>query len=442
MANTSGQTQQSSATPVYILRGHAAPIHALNVFAQNLRLVSGDADGWVVIWDLVTKRPITVWKAHEGAVLEVKGFTVGPQISEIYTHGRDHKLCVWKLRVEDETFLDKTLPVDMASSAIPEKRTQPWLLHSLPVNALNFCAFSMAFIDVAGGTSLGGVRKEPDTTRQDVLFAVPNAIDSGGIDIFHLPSERRLTTIKSDPSVKTGMLMAVSLFVSPSGDVFVASAFEDGHVMVFMHKGPLSPATFELTNISSNPWKWNKLYASRPHTQPVLSLDVSPSHNYFISSSADALLIKHPIPRPGFEGYTSAANYTEDKALKTINTKHSGQQGLRIRSDGKVFATAGWDSRVRVYSGKTMKELAVLRWHKEGCYAVAFGVTNPIFQPTPDTDEVKDSSSQESTQETSRGEAPERSLATVHHQRYQKVQQTHWLAAGSKDGKISLWDIY
>lgn len=62
------------ASPAYVLRGHAAPIHALNFFAHNEHLLSGDADGWVVIWSLVTKRPTAVWKAHEGAILEAKGF--------------------------------------------------------------------------------------------------------------------------------------------------------------------------------------------------------------------------------------------------------------------------------------------------------------------------------------------------------------------------------
>lgn len=79
------QPAQGPAKPVYILRGHAAPIHALHIFSHNLRLVSGDAEGWVVIWDLVSKRPVTVWKAHEGAVLEVKGFSNGTSGSEIYT---------------------------------------------------------------------------------------------------------------------------------------------------------------------------------------------------------------------------------------------------------------------------------------------------------------------------------------------------------------------
>lgn len=85
MATLSSQAQKGPATPVYILRGHASPIHALNIFAKNLRLVSGDANGWVVIWDLVTKRPTTVWKAHAGAVLEVRGFTYESGITELYT---------------------------------------------------------------------------------------------------------------------------------------------------------------------------------------------------------------------------------------------------------------------------------------------------------------------------------------------------------------------
>jgi len=34
------------------------------------------------------------------------------------------------------------------------------------------------------------------------------------------------------------------------------------------------------------------------------------------------------------------------------------------------------------------------------------------------------------------------SLKDIQQQRSQKAQLTHWLAAGSKDGKITLWDIY
>ncbi|KAJ5747281.1 uncharacterized protein N7511_008977 [Penicillium nucicola] len=431
MESSTTQTQ-SPATPIYILRGHGAPIHALHIFNQNLRLASGDANGWIVIWDLVTKRPTAVWKAHAGAVLELKGFNFDSGVTEIYTHGRDHKLCVWKIRLEDEEFLDKTLPVDMADPIEEGSKTQPWLLHSMPVNALNFCAFSMKFTNDDGlSVSPSPASEKPKNT----LFAVPNALDSGGVDIFHLPSERRISTIPSESSTKTGMLMAVNIFVTPVGDLFVVSAYEDGQVMVYAHRGALKAASFEIEHIRNYPLKWERLYAARPHTQPVLSLDVAACHTHFVSSSADALIVKHPIPSLASAGYIPTAGYKEESPLKVVNTRHSGQQGLRIRSDGKVFATAGWDSRVRVYSGKTMKELAVLKWHQDGCYAVAFGgigtpsSANSAAQQSPTTSETEVF-------------AREYSLASVQQQRNRKVQQTHWLAAGSKDGKISLWDIY
>lgn len=356
-------------------------------------------------------------------------------------HGRDHKLCVWKLRPEDESFLNKTLPVDAIESTQLGSETQPWLLHSLPVNALNFCAFSMAFVNSDGLPAFPSKSGKPENT----LFAVPNALDSGGVDIFHLPSERRISTIPSEQSPKTGMLMAVNIFVSPSGDLYVASAYEDGHVMVFVHRGALKSASFEREYINNNPLKWDKLYAGRPHSQPVLSLDVAPSHGYFISSSADALIVKHPIPSTGSTGYIPTAGYKEESPLKIVNTKHSGQQGLRIRSDEKVFATAGWDSRIRVYSGKTMKELAVLKWHKDGCYSVAFGntdSTSSLLSPSPKSAEQEPRDADQGAAGQTTVDGRNYSLATVQQQRNQKVQQTHWLAAGSKDGKISLWDIY
>jgi WD40 repeat protein len=205
--------------------------------------------------------------------------------------------------------------------------------------------------------------------------------------------------------------------------------------MVYAHRTPLRTANFEIEHIRNYPLKWERLYAGRPHTQPVLSVDVAASYTHFISSSADALIIKHPIPSLASAGYIPTAGYKEESPLKIVDTRHSGQQGLQIRSDGKVFATAGWDSRVRVYSGKTMKELAVLKWHKDGCYAVAFGEA----QASSSTKSAEDESS--TTNQTAVA-AREYSLANVQQQRNQKVQQTHWLAAGSKDGKISLWDIY
>lgn len=366
-------------------------------------------------------------------------------------HGRDHKLRVWRFRAQDEGFLDKTLPVDVKEGETGPAQNQPWMVHSLPVNALNFCAFDMVFLQSRPGNEEKN-EEQPDSSSDSqpssdsasqtpVLVAVPNALNSGAIDIFHLPLERRVSTIPADTATNTGMVMAVRLLLSSSGELYAASAYEDGHVMVYVRCGRLTSQEISSSaNGKGAAWTWEKLYTSRPHTQPVLSIDVAPSEEYFFSSSADAVLVKHPIPNAGLAG----VGHPEEKPLKTLNTKHFGQQGLRVRSDGKIFATAGWDSRIRVYSCKTTKELAVLKWHKDGCYAVAFAEVfgdDSTASSTNDTDDRKDEGDKKDTQLTNCNDRGF-SLATVQHQRNQKAQRTHWLAAGSKDGKISLWDIY
>lgn len=105
-----------------------------------------------------------------------------------------------------------------------------------------------------------------------------------------------------------------------------------------------------------------------------------------------------------------------------------------MRNDGLVFATAGWDARVRVYSAKGMKELAVLKWHKEGCYAVAFA--DVVVPGSEDDGDGRDGDE--------KGKEIVKRIGTVSvkEERLRKAKTAHWLAVGSKDGKVSLWDIY
>lgn len=284
------------------------------------------------------------------------------------------------------------------------------------------------------------------------------------IDIFHLPSQRRLHTVKLGD--KNGMVMALSLF-RQAGKLVLIAAYENGLVVVA-----------ELNNDDT----WVATYGAKVHSQPVLSLDVSPDKDYFFTSSADAMIVKHPIPQvPGpaaqqpreappssdarivseksAEGTSllSAALASqlrptqprpkgtaqiETEPLKVVNTKHSGQQGLKIRSDGRIFATAGWDSKIRVYSVKTMKEVAVLKWHQVGCYTVAFSVIDQDndVQGTA-LNEVATTQADHSTS-TSGTMVPKLVDISVRDKRIRQAKTAHWLAAGSKDGKVSLWDVF
>ena len=237
---------------------------------------------------------------------------------------------------------------------------------------------------------------------------------------------------------KNGMVMAVSLFRQGHSLTLIAG-FENGLAAV-AQLGDGSTST------------WTVKYQNTSHTQPILSLDVSPDRSFFLTSAADAVIAKHPVPSPS---HIITALQTEP--LKKINTKHSGQQSLRIRGDNLIFATAGWDSKIRIYSVKTMKEVAVLKWHQVGCYAAAFSdilsASSPSRENTAATSSENATNIQDTAKDSTEGAAKEEVMAavapiprlvdmTVRDKRIHQAKTAHWLAAGSKDGKVSLWDVF
>lgn len=292
------------------------------------------------------------------------------------------------------------------------------------------------------------------SNADSVLVAVPNTLATEAIDIFHLPSQQRRHTIKPETdNERDGMVMAISMFHNKAS-LNVVVGYENGLAAVIRQCSPEGD--------------WATIYTSTPHKQPILSLDMSPCGNYFFTSSADAIITKHIIPE--------RTQKLESLSLpfSTINTRHAGQQSLRLRDDGRIFATGGWDGTARVYSAKTLNELAVLRWHKVGCYAVAFARVSPIeaqlehgspkriVESRMELDEGLSSTMSrsnnvrpEDTLLQSGGRSSEHKVSSmkmsrlpklvdlsVRERREKAATETHWLAVGSKDGKISLWDIY
>jgi hypothetical protein len=88
-------------------------------------------------------------------------------------HGKDNKLIVWKLSEEDESSMSKILPVDTA----PEPQKQPWILHILHVNTMNFCSFSQS---VASRSSAS------EEVSKELLIAVPNTMSSETVSFLSL----------------------------------------------------------------------------------------------------------------------------------------------------------------------------------------------------------------------------------------------------------------
>lgn len=335
----------------------------------------------------------------------------------------------------------------------------------MTVNTITFCrfAFLREWYNVFNKTD---VANGAVNLANSIYVAVPSTKDSS-IDVYRLPTESVISTIRP-PQVASsqnpmanvtgvGMVMAIGILYATPWRLTLIAGYESGHVCV------------QAFNPQSR--TWSPIYLSQPHSQPILSLCVTPKSGFFYTSAADDIIAQHAISTSPFN--LTAAGALE-LALSTpaqiTHTKHSGQQSLTIRDDEKVLASAGWDASARVYSVKTLQELAVLKWHKEGCYAVAFAATeidtplpagvetqmrgNDDLAAEPKAMPIENLSNKINITCTGKGKEPasgvvtnasrerERGITSARARREAKAQSTHWVAAGSKDGKVSLWDIY
>lgn len=100
---------------------------------------------------------------------------------------------------------------------------------------------------------------------------------------------------------------------------------------------------------------------------------------------------------------------------------------------------------MRIYSTKTLTELAVLKWHRVGVYAVDFADISVRAAPK---DMFMRREGEEMDAITTKGagvgdvDRVEDFMKRLEWQREGKVREKHWIVAGGKDGKVSLWEIY
>lgn len=422
MAQVQGTgTRQGSTGPVaeFVLRGHAYPVTSLEFSSgQPPTLASGDEGGWVIWWNLVSRRPTAVWRAHgDNVIIAVRWMSE----RHLLTHGRDNKVRVWRLESDD--VFDSSVPTQGDTGT---KWKKPWLEYVQDVNALNFC----------GAVLCGRV------------MAVPSTMDSDKIDVYRIMGEQPERLVKAlrppvdsttTAKTKTGSVMALLLTEErlvagyesgavivydlvrsvPAGVSHVAGAGAetrpraDSGVSAKVSKlsaalktaTPLPPVE-EQRNIVNQP---AVLSIDQTHTQPVLSLALDGSGERVLSSAADSNMVEIDL--------------ATGQKLRTLDTKHAGLGAVAARRDGKILATAGWDGNVRVYSYKTLKPLAVFRAGRQnGITSLAFSVPAGVAPGDAITSFSE--------------------LATVADRFAQRVTQSNWLAVSGKDGRIAFYALY
>ncbi|KAG8455935.1 hypothetical protein GDO86_001943 [Hymenochirus boettgeri] len=201
------------------------------------------------------------------------------------------------------------------------------------------------------------------------LLAMPGR-EISQVQVLDLGSKKIISSMNSNTDNKWGMAMCMKLWQPNSGSSpMLLVGYEDGSLAL-----------------------WNILehrLVSRLscHKDAVLSLDF------------DCIKARGASGSPEKELNVWTIDEQQNlKAYKVQELVNPGIADVVLRQDHKILATAGWDSRIRVFGWKKMKPLAVLQYHSATAHCVSF------------SDHI----------------APEDRL----------------LAAGSKDQRISLWSIY
>lgn len=146
------------------LRGHKSSVSCIARVQDDL--VSADRDGWVVLWNLTTKRPRALWKAHQGQILTLKYTAMG-----LLTHGRDSELRLWNL--SESSLRGCSSDVSVVGNEEEPKKPQ---YEELPVNALNFCNVDFWELPSEG-------------LKKNALVVTPASVDSDNFDVYKISSD-------------------------------------------------------------------------------------------------------------------------------------------------------------------------------------------------------------------------------------------------------------
>ncbi|KAF1330187.1 Guanine nucleotide-binding protein subunit beta protein 1, partial [Globisporangium splendens] len=313
--------------PLAILRGHGAPVNAIS-FVSPTTIVSGAADGVVKIWDLKTRRECATFsQAHSKAgVLHTSALP--DDATRFVTQGRDGFVKVWDAATFSEG-CEPLLSYYCGSYSFTKFATRRWPSVDQSLGNGNLIIF---IYDI----------RSPATSRPSLHMTVP------------------------DGSSKKGMCMSLCLFESRGGNsddsggvqTYIAAGYESGELAILdLRSGGKLACEAQVTA------------AANPRTHASTSLSHSIDGQSAMCGSAGEDLYKASFDASSFT--ISSESF--------FKCNHGGIGAIRIRGDQRIFATAGWDHRVRVFHLRKLKPLAILKYHTESVFGLDFSADSSMF---------------------------------------------------------------
>ncbi|WWD05229.1 hypothetical protein V865_003302 [Kwoniella europaea PYCC6329] len=413
--------------PFHLLRSHHSPISSVHFNPSNTLLYSGDQDGYISILDLKVRRVVGYWKAHEGGILGLEEWQGG-----LISHGRDNIIRFYQ-------------PLKKPYISFGLNNTQKKgleVVKSLPTNTLNFCRFSLLPLSPCTGDNYDEVNKKGKSKEKEALMAVPSLLDSELVDIYHLPTMRRIhasvnylpkvTPLTKDTVVpnqaRSGLVMSIHLRPDPAtSQITLSIGYEDGQVESFISSTQSIDTVFDARMSQSpddNPWKM--IWRGKGHNEAVMGMDVDRFGRYGWTVSADHRLVRYDFGKVIQE----KLDIDDQSIMKDYGMKSIGNSSVAVNASGKVIAVGGWDGKIRLFSAESFKPLGTLSSHRETVHTLSFA--NPIDQ-TQMVQDTDDESTIDIEDDDNSGNEDDDDSDVPPRER--------WLASGGKDTKVALWGL-
>lgn len=300
---------KKSPDPITVLRGHKSSVQCV-AFHPNQQelLLAGDAEGNIKVWDLSTRRARCEQAIHPiGSSILGIAFA-GGDAGHFYTQGRNGLVKYWDL-----------------THLLEAGKAEP--LASITSGCYNFCRFSV----YSGHTS---ENDEIQQIENGTLVAIPDS-DPKGIGMWDVKSGQKTFELLQGESSSFGMCMSLKLVHSNDNQgLHLWSGYENGSVACWDLRSPQIPLT--CANFMKD---------------PVMCIDIDRRGNGGVIGGAEQEIVR-------FKYNTSKQELV---SCHSYQTSESGVSDVCIRMDRKIFASAGWDHRVRIFDYKKHKPLAILK---------------------------------------------------------------------------------
>ena len=465
-----------------VLRGHGAEVQCVSfaVVGGLECLLSGDANGDVVGWDLATRRPAWRLGAHppSSGVLSVEGFVEGASIrnlrdepnaptstTHLLTQGRDGSLKCWRLggdgggpigpspvwQITTGSFhFCKFATTEVYGQTVSEQELNgnvtPWTPEIPPHRLIAVVGQETSVVDLLVASRNNGTSR----VEKDAELQTPMRLGS----VSPIPNE----TSPTDSEIrKLGTVMAVAFVdVQVDGqDVSANSRTESESnpssskikklLLVGYEEGTCALweiDCFDFPSVSNQCDKkttepvWQEpVWHERVHGDAVTSVtnDFSPKTSGFVSAAADGGVARWKIDVANFANDDDSKTFSKIQVTRVFDATRCsssshfataknthGIASVACRDDGKIFATGGWDGRCVVYARGRGEKHETKEKENRGEKIASLKFHDDVVACVAFRT-VYDSLG----------------IPTPSHPKY-----AGWLASGSRDGAIALWPIF